>query len=354
MSHQFSGQRAAVDDLANDVEWVIRPYREEDIPAIVALQNAIDAAYKLGEGISEEDLRLRLKSPRFDPARQIMVVEGSLRDGMPLGMLSGSGSVSYEDDESTQERIYYPRVMVHPGAEGRGLERVIANELIGIARVLEAEREQEPARAPRVKAWVREEMTAIIGMWKDANFREVRQFWNMARPLDVPIDEPQPIDGVNIRSYKRPEDNVRARTAFDNSFADHWDHHPIPQEDWDHRASSSSMRPELSWLAEVEENPDNIAGFCICAISDEENKRRKCCEGWIELLGTTRDWRRKGLGRALLLHGLLSLRSAGMDTALLGVDSESPTGANRLYESVGFRIRSRDVTLQCSLDEIKI
>jgi hypothetical protein len=43
-----------------------------------------------------------------------------------------------------------------------------------------------------------------------------------------------------------------------------------------------------------------------------------------------------------------------METALLGVDSESPTGANKLYESVGFRIRNRDFSYAAGLDEVKM
>jgi ribosomal protein S18 acetylase RimI-like enzyme len=42
-----------------------------------------------------------------------------------------------------------------------------------------------------------------------------------------------------------------------------------------------------------------------------------------------------------------------MDTALLGVDSTSLTGANRLYESVGFRIRNREFGYAAPLDEVK-
>ena len=45
------------------------------------------------------------------------------------------------------------------------------------------------------------------------------------------------------------------------------------------------------------------------------------------------------MARALLLHGLHSLRSVGLETGLLGVDATSPTGAQHLYESVGFRVR---------------
>jgi ribosomal protein S18 acetylase RimI-like enzyme len=53
-----------------------------------------------------------------------------------------------------------------------------------------------------------------------------------------------------------------------------------------------------------------------------------------------------------LLHGLHTLRAAGLDTALLGVDAESLTGANRLYESVGFRTRTREVQYECELKDL--
>jgi phosphinothricin acetyltransferase len=46
---------------------------------------------------------------------------------------------------------------------------------------------------------------------------------------------------------------------------------------------------------------------------------------------------RRGIGRALLLTAFDALRRRGIAAAELGVDSESPTGATRLYESVGMR-----------------
>jgi ribosomal protein S18 acetylase RimI-like enzyme len=176
----------------------------------------------------------------------------------------------------------------------------------------------------------------------------------MARPLDEPIDDPGVIEGVTIRPYKYPQDNEGARQAFDASFADHWDHHPTAPEDWEHWLKQPQVRHDLSQLAEIEDEPGAFAGFCIIEISEDDNKLRGVSEGWIELLGTIRGWRRIGLGRAILLHGLHSLRDAGMDTALLGVDSKSLTGANRLYESVGFRIRSREFSYACDLEEVRV
>src|SRR3954453_4538917 len=114
------------------------------------------------------------------------------------------------------------------------------------------------------------------------------------------------------------------------------------------------MRTDLSLLAEVDAEPGTFAGFCMIEVMDGSNKLRGVAEGWIELLGPIRGWRRVGLGRSLLLHGLHSLRSAGLDTALLGVDSESPTGANKLYESVGFRMRDRSFSYVCDLEDVRV
>ena len=45
----------------------------------------------------------------------------------------------------------------------------------------------------------------------------------------------------------------------------------------------------------------------------------------------------------MLLAGMLAIKAAGLDTAALGVDAENPTGALRLYESVGFTVDGTDI-----------
>lgn len=353
MSQPYSGQGALLDNSGSNAEWVIRSFREDDLKGIVALINAVDEAYKLDEGTSVEALRVVNASPRSDPPRQVIVVEGPHVEGVPPGVFIGSGRINYEDDESANLRMFFPNVVVHPAAQGMGLERVIAERLLEIARGYGNDPALKPVEQVTVKAYVPEELHAVRDMWESLGLKEVRQFWDMARPLHEPIDEPAPVEGVVIRTYRNAEDHIEANRAFNNSFSDHYDHHEVPQEDWDYWSGTPNTRLDLSWVAEDEAEAGRIVGFCIIAISEENNKRRNVCEGWIELLGTTGDWRRKGLGRALLLHGLHSLKSAGMDTAMLGVDSLSLTGANRLYESVGFRTRSRDVLYEGNLSDLE-
>jgi GNAT superfamily N-acetyltransferase len=70
------------------------------------------------------------------------------------------------------------------------------------------------------------------------------------------------------------------------------------------------------------------------------HKTRTDC-GWVRVLGVRRPWRRRGLGRALLLHAFSEFRRRGLVAAGLGVDTESETGAHRLYESVGMHTAAR-------------
>ena len=49
-------------------------------------------------------------------------------------------------------------------------------------------------------------------------------------------------------------------------------------------------------------------------------------------------WRRRGLGLALLRESFRRFAECGETTAALGVDSENPAGATRLYERAGMRI----------------
>jgi ribosomal protein S18 acetylase RimI-like enzyme len=52
-------------------------------------------------------------------------------------------------------------------------------------------------------------------------------------------------------------------------------------------------------------------------------------------------WRRRGLGRALLVRALHDLRARGVSVIRLHTVAEFPTCAWRLYESVGFRVLKR-------------
>jgi mycothiol synthase len=59
--------------------------------------------------------------------------------------------------------------------------------------------------------------------------------------------------------------------------------------------------------------------------------------GWLEHISVRRPWRKRGLATALIAETLRLFQDMGLEEGALGVDSENPTGALRLYESLGFR-----------------
>ena len=82
---------------------------------------------------------------------------------------------------------------------------------------------------------------------------------------------------------------------------------------------------------------EEVAGVSFNTVSPEEIARQGINQGWVAELGVRRPWRKRGVATALLCESMRAFKRAGLDFATLGVDTENPTGALRLYESVGFR-----------------
>jgi mycothiol synthase len=177
------------------------------------------------------------------------------------------------------------------------------------------------------------------GIMDAHGYTPTRYFFDMIRPLTDPIPEPQFPAGYTLTHLPGDDDIPRWVDAFNQSFIDHWDFHPLTEEQARHWLSSTKYIPEGNLIAEAADG--TLAAFCLCWIDPDDNARNARSEGWISDLGTRRGHRKIGLGRAMLLAGMHWLKAQGLDTARLGVDAENPSGALRLYESVGFTVRHK-------------
>lgn len=335
-------------------QWHFRPYQEGDIPAIVEMIAACAAVDSFDKQTSIEELTENFAQPLSEPLKQIIIVDGPKQPGLPEGAhLAHIRILSYDDAEANQ-RLYQMRVRIRPAVRGTGIEQVLAEQAIAHIRAAEANADLPERESIQLLAISREEDAISKGIYDSIGLKQIRYSWTMEKSLADKLPTPKEIEGVTIRNYNPPDDTEGARIAYNSSFIDHFEFHAMTPEMWDYVTNRPNTRPKLSWLAEVKdgENAGSFAGFCICEITDKQNERTGKKEGWIGLLGTTREWRGVGLGKSLLLRGLHSLQQAGMETALLGVDSESLTGANRLYESVGFTIRNFEILYKTSLADI--
>ncbi|MDQ5825949.1 MAG: GNAT family N-acetyltransferase [Chloroflexota bacterium] len=338
-----------------EVPWQARFYREGDIPALAELISTADRADGVYKQTGEEDLRDTFETPGLEPERRVIVVEGPKLPGVPQGLLLGFGRAFPSTDKARNERIYNVALRVRPEARQYGLEREIARRLVELARQHEAEAAPglAPASKVRLRTYLFDTHTSARSVWEQTGLRRVRTGWTMLRPLDDSLADPQPVEGVTLRTYRRPEDNAATLQALNSSFADNFDFQPLSDSRWEYAMSASYVRPDLSWVAEPSDEPGRIVGFSVCWITEEENERTGRKEGWVEGLGVVREWRRQGIGRALLLNSLHSLRSAGMEAALADVDSESEA-PTRLFQLAGFGVRNSLSQYECYLDEVTV
>ena len=188
-------------------------------------------------------------------------------------------------------------------------------------------------RASRALSGAWSSDTALLGVLRDRGFRHVRSSHRMLLDLAEPTAEPAWPSGVAVRTFE-PGDERTFYDVHQETFRDMWEPIEESYEEWAHWfLEPSALVPELWFLAHEDSEP---AGVAIC----HPHKTRTDC-GWVRVLGVRRPWRRRGLGRALLLHAFSEFRRRGLVAAGLGVDSESETGAHRLYESVGMRTAAR-------------
>lgn len=178
-----------------------------------------------------------------------------------------------------------------------------------------------------------------IGVLEAHGFRPIRYFLRMERPLAEPVAPPRLPDGFALRQVAGDHEAEAWAELFNQSFIDHWNHHPLTVERLRASWGDPLYRRDLDLVLVSPEG--TLAAFCACELDPEDEDGA----GWIEVLGTRRGFRGIGLGRAALAVGLDALRRAGARVARLIVDAESPTGATRLYESAGFVVTRRSVRM---------
>jgi mycothiol synthase len=244
-----------------------------------------------------------------------------------------------EDSEPVVDGHLFLRVL--PAARNAGLEAEIVDWAAGRVRAVGQVRGQPAHLRAGLHKTTPEYVAYRKGLLEDLGFRPVRYGYKMARPLSDPLPEPQFPPGYTLRTVAAAE-QARWVEAFNGSFIDHWNHHPLSEERNAHWISGPNYRAEGDLVAVAADG--TFAAFCRCEINNEDNAATGRNEGWIEVLGTRRGHRKLGLGRAMLLAGMHWLKGQGVETAVLGVDAENPTGALRLYESVGFVVANTTYT----------
>jgi mycothiol synthase len=184
--------------------------------------------------------------------------------------------------------------------------------------------------ALRISAHVMD--TEQVKALEKASYRKVRRFWRMRIDFNAMQPEPAWPEGINVRNML-PGEERKAIQVLRDAFHDHWGHVDTPFEDeferWQQMMHSGDWFDPSLWFFAMD--GDEIAGFSYC----RDHLEGYPDLGWVAQLGVLRPWRQRGLGLALLQHSFAELQRRGRQKVGLAVDTDSITGALRLYEKVG-------------------
>ena len=304
-----------------------RRFRDaDDYRLLTELMNTCSEADRIPWVQTPENLRIELEGEDgIDTTSDIVIVEvdGGVVAAAQVWRAVREGRAMFEVSGH-----------VLPAFRRRGIGRALLAENLRRA----AERAAiEPRGAPiQIESFAEDLEVGHRAILAAAGFETVRHFFLMRVPSleDVP-DAPLP-EGIEVRPVT-PEHHRMIFDAEAEAFRDHWGH----REQGDDLFRTLYAKAELDtslWI--VAWDGDEIAGVVQNWIWPAENERLGVKRGWLERISVRRPWRRRGLGRAITALSLRRLRDAGTEDAMLGVDSENPTGALGLYESLGFEVHS--------------
>ena len=277
----------------------VRSPERADAPAVLELIVARDIADLGRPDYTLEDVRADWSAPGVDPADDAWLVEDG---GGPLGyaLLDDRGAAL---------------VTVPPASEGRGVGTLLreAAEARAIERGEALVRQYVPAGNEAARTHLLE-----AGYWPAFSYFRMR--------MDL-ADAAEPPAEVPVRAFARGADDGPVHALVEEAMAGVPGNEPRSLESWQAaKVDKEGWDPSL-WL--LHEDADGLAGVVLCERWEEGI-------GYVDYLAVASRSRGRGLGRALLLHGLAALRADGLPVAELSVQGENAS-ATRLYESVGMR-----------------
>ncbi|HEY3183793.1 MAG TPA: GNAT family N-acetyltransferase [Gaiellaceae bacterium] len=211
-------------------------------------------------------------------------------------------------------------VYVDPRHQGRGIGSFLIDEL-----------ERRAGDVERIGSGVATSNAVARRLLQRRGYRFVRRFWRMT--VDLHRHPPPPEwPGEIVPTRYLPRDEHAIWSAIEEAFHDHWEYRPEPFEDWRRRTVDRPGFDPTLWI--VAKDGPEVVGVALA--------REQPRGGRIDTLAVRREWRRRGLARAILLEAFGEFHRRGDRTVILSVDSENLTGATRLYEQAGMRV-SREI-----------
>ncbi len=183
--------------------------------------------------------------------------------------------------------------------------------------------------------WVSENDQYQIDLLNKRGFNQDESFmWYLEHPLNAHMPDLRLPENYRVRPIQGESEIYQRAAASYNAFGStrHFEEY-WPR--YQRFMRSPVYNPNVDL---VTESPDGqFASFCIIW-PDPVNRI-----GLFEPVGTHSQFQRKGLGRAVMTEGLRTLKTCGMNRAMVCAEHDNPA-ALQMYQAVGFEAKHKLLT----------
>jgi len=306
-------------------QLIVRPATLEDAELYFPLFDTFMREHFGSNTVTAAQLRNDWQTPNFDVERDTRLVV----------TLEGK-AVGYLEVWAVHEMPVRPHLFgyVHPDYRNQG----IGATLLQWAELRACQvftRVPEQARVV-VSIFCHSSNTAAQQLFEQHGFARARCAWDMLIELDAEPAAPAWPDGITVSTLAALGDLAAVYQARTDAFQDHREYVAESFEAgfarFQHFVENNPNHDPTLWFVALA--GEKVAGISLCEKEAEEAPDR----GFVDILGVRREYRRRGVGLALLQHSFRELWRRGQRKVGLGVDAASLTGATRLYEKAGMRV----------------
>jgi mycothiol synthase len=305
----------------------LRPTTQADFDSVLALVRAYEEAINGYPMTTAHDLRHEWDEPDFDITEKTRVAVND------EGQLIGYVEVFYAKELPVRPSVW---ICQHPDHEDLTVGQALyhwAEECASLVLDL------VPSHAKvTLVTSMDSRHTARTALYESVGLTQTGQVWQkMLIEMDAMPDAPTWDDGVTVITSAELNDARAVFEAHQDSFKDHRNYVERNRDEYFKQWSYFNLEdtetydPTLWFLAMVD---GQIAGISLCHPyhSGEPD------EGYVAILGVRREYRGRGIAKALLIHSFREYWKRDKKKVSLVVDGSSITGANRLYMSAGMSV----------------
>jgi len=313
-------------------QFTLRPFLgEADYEAMAHVEYALRDAGQMEHTQNASELKnTLLHSPNFDLSKDLMLAELN-------GEVIGFCRCFWEWGAKDTGIVFYLPVYTRPESPQTVDQALFDWGYKRLQEIYRAMPEKSPAelRTFALDTHIKKQL-----LFEANGIKPIRYYHNMRRDLlNDPIPERPLPSGITVRPAL-PADYRKIWDASIIASADEWGSTVPVEEDFVRWQGDTEFQPFLWQIGWAGDKPIGmVTNFVNMAENDYFQRHR----GYTEGIWVLPEFRKQGLGSALIAQSMKMFKAMNMYETALGVDSENPSGALSLYESLGYKAYSKAV-----------